>query len=81
MTAAQTREHEDDTARKHTEMKKENMRKVGSRHKKGEKIVLKASVATTFPEFASKPSQIPCYTIFHLRSASVGNGIKLFGDW
>ena len=58
---------------------KEKMREVGSRHetkqenrtgtqearhKKSNKIVLKASVVTKFPVSASNPSRAPCHTTY-----------------
>ena len=79
MTAAQTKGAKMILGTYRDREEHEKSRKQGT--KKIKKIVLKASVVTTFPVSATEPSRGPCHTICHLHPALVGNGIKLFGGW
>ena len=61
---------------KHTGIRQEKIRKVGSKARKQE-IVLKAFIVTNLPDSATtKPSRGSCHTIYHLIPTLVGNGIK-----
>ena len=71
MTAAQTKEHEED---KHTGMA-EKMRNVGGKTQKQENCTQGVYIVTNLPVSATKPRRGPCHTICHL-PAFVGNGMK-----
>ena len=72
MTAAQTKEHEED---KHTGMA-EKMRNVGGKTQKQENCTQGVYIVTNLPVSATKPRRGLCHTICHILPALVGNGVK-----
>ena len=73
MTAARTKQHEED---KHTGIRTDEKKKRSKQGKKAGKSVLKASIVTNLSVSAAKPGRGPCGTICYLLPTLVDIGIK-----